>query len=254
MSVTGEEGRAPVRPGIAIADEKAGLLATLGILAAYILLQKEGRGRQIDISMFDSLLLSFSFKVVDYYLTGKVPGPVGSYSTSAKRADYRCYPTKDGYIVIASGRGEDKWRALCKALGKEELARDPRFDSYDKRIDGEARVILEQIFEPIISIKTTQEWLTLLSAVDIPCAPVNTLDKAIQEAEAQGRGMIVSFPIPSGQMVTGVGNPLKVGIKENLNRPPRFGEHTKEVLTEVLNYSEERILELAKAKVIFLEG
>jgi len=253
MSVTGEEGGPPVRAGVAILDEKGGIFATLGILAAYISRQKDDKGRQIDISMFDNALLSFSYNVIDYFKTGEVPGPVGSGSTAGKRADYQAYQTKDGYIVIASGRGEDKWRDLCKTLGREELAIDSRFNSYNKRIEDKNRFEIEETFKPILKTKTNEEWLKLLSEVDIPCAPVNTLDKAIQEAEAQERGMIIDFPLPSGNMTKGVGNPIKVGIKENLNPPPRFGQYTREVLMELLNYSEEKISELAKEKVIFME-
>lgn len=252
MSVTGEEGRLPVRCGVSMADEKGGIFATLGILAAYISREKDGKGRQIDISMFDNLLLNFAFTAVDYFMTGRVPGPVGSGAPTNKRADYRCYATKDGYIVIASGRGDDKWRALCKTVGKEELGTDPQFDSYDKRIVEESRLKLEQVFEPILKTRTSSEWISLLSAVDIPCAPVNRLDQVLRDAEAQGRDMVISFPLPLGGTTKGIGNPVKVGTKENLTQPPRLGQHTVEVLKEMLDYSDEKISELAKAKVVFL--
>jgi CoA:oxalate CoA-transferase len=255
MSVTGEKGsKTPVRAGIPVADGNGGILATLGILAAYISRQKEGKGQQVDISMFDCLLPYFSHSALDYYLTGTIPGPIGSYASTMKRADYRAYQTKDGHIVVASGRGEDKWQAFCKALGKAELGKDSRFDSFKKRITEKARVELEQIFESIFRTKTAEEWLKIFSNADIPNAPINTLDKVLKEAEDQGRGMVINFSLPSGQIVKGIGNPLKMGVPENVNAPPRFGEHTKEVLTKVLNYNEEAILELAKDKVIFLEG
>ena len=98
---------------------------------------------------------------------------------------------------------------------------------------------------------STEEWLKLFSAADIPCAPVNTLDKALREAEEENRGMIVSFPLPSGEIVKGVGNPVKIYTKENLSPPPKFGEHTKKVLAELLNYSEEKISKLINSKVCY---
>jgi len=154
MSVTGEKGnKTPVRAGIPVADGNAGILATLGILAAYISRQKKGKGQQVDISMFDCLLPYFSHNALDYYLRGTIPEPAGSYSSAIKRADYRAYQTKDGYIVVASGRGEDKWQAFCKALGKEKLGKESKFDSFEKRVTEKARVELEQMINPLLGLK-----------------------------------------------------------------------------------------------------
>ena len=89
---------------------------------------------------------------------------------------------------------------------------------------------------------------------DIPCAPVNTLDKVIRESESQERDMIIEYPHPLGGTVRGIGNPVKLGVKENLNPPPRLGEHTRGILTEMLDYSEEKILKLARDKIIFVES
>ena len=142
MSVTGEEGERPVRAGLPIADEKGGMMAVVGILAACLKRQKDGQGQQVDISMFDNMIHSFSINALHYYATGELPGPAGSYSSAAKRAEYRAYETKDSYIVIATGRGEDKWQALCKLLGQEELGTDPRYNSFGKRIRDEVRMAL----------------------------------------------------------------------------------------------------------------
>jgi crotonobetainyl-CoA:carnitine CoA-transferase CaiB-like acyl-CoA transferase len=252
MSVTGAEGTPPVPAGMAIADEKGGIMATLGILAAYIKRQQDGRGQQVDISMFDNLLLSFSYSAFKYYSTGHVPGQLGSSTSGDKRADFRAYQTKDGYFVVGSGRGNDKWRTFCRVLGLNELGMEPRYDTYEKRIRDDARTKLERIFEPVFRTKTTGEWETLFSEADIPCAPVNSLDRALAKAEAQNRGMILEYPLPSGGTGRGIASPVKIGTVENLNPPPRFGEHTKDILTHRLNYSEARIQELAEKKVIVL--
>jgi len=252
MSVTGAEGTPPVPAGMAIADEKGGIMAVLGILAAYIKLQKEGVGQQVDISMFDNLLLSFSYSAFKYYLTGHVPGQLGSSTSGDKRADFRAYQTKDGYFVVGSGRGNDKWRIFCKTIGQEEMGMESLYDSYEKRVKEETRINLEEIFEPIFRTKTTNQWMALFSDADIPCAPVNSLDKALQQAEAQERGLIVNYPLPLGGTGKGISNPVKVGTTENLNPPPRIGEHTKDVLTDRLKYSESKIAQLAGEKVIFL--
>ena len=252
MSVTGAEGTPPAPAGMAIADEKGGIMATLGILAAYIKLQQDGVGRQIDISMFDNLLLSFSYSAFKYYATGMVPGQLGSSTSGDKRADFRAYQTHDGHFVVASGRGNDKWRTFCKTIGLEAMGMDPLYDSYEKRVREETRLELERIFEPIFRTKTMEQWEALFSEADIPCAPVNTLDKALEKAEAQNRGIIVDFPLPLGGTGRSVGNPVKVGTTPNLSSPPRFGEHTKDVLMDRLKLSESHIAELAENKIIFL--
>jgi CoA:oxalate CoA-transferase len=253
MSITGEEGGPPIPAGQSPVDEKSGIMAALGILAAYIRLQKEGVGQQVDISMFDSALLTLSYATMNYYLTGIVPEPQGSATSVDKRADSRYYETATGYFVVASGRDNDRWRRVCKALGREELATDSEFDSYEKRIREETRRKLEQLFEPIFRTKTMEEWTVIFSDAGIPCAPVNTLDKALRKAEDLGRGMVIEFPLPDGQIVKGLGCPVKVGTGENLNPPPRFGQHTKEVMRSLLNRSETEIAGLVEGKVVFLD-
>ncbi|MBI5446387.1 MAG: CoA transferase, partial [Deltaproteobacteria bacterium] len=154
--------------------------------------------------------------------------------------------------VLAGGRGNEKWQILCEVLGRAELATDPRFDSYDKRITDEVRIELEGILEPTFRTKTTAEWLSLLKAADIPSAPVNTLEMATREAEAKGK--IVSFPLPSGETARCMRNPLLLGMDAAAGAPPRIGEHSRDVLADVLGYSEERVRELAESRVVILEG
>ena len=254
MSVTGEEGGDPLPAGQAPVDEKSGIMAALGVLAAHIQRQKDGKGQQVDISMFDNSLLTLTHSALRYQLTGIVPAPQGSATSADKRADFRAYQTEDGYCVVASGRDNRKWGSFCQALGKPELASDPRFDSYEKRVQDDNRRTLEDLFKPIFHTKTTADWVGVFFDAGIPCAPVNTLDKALRRAEEMERGMIIEFPLPSGEWVKGIGNPVKVGRKENLNPPPRFGQHTRAVLLKRLNFDEAKIRELADKKVVVLEN
>lgn len=253
MDLTGEPERSPVRAAVPIADATGGLLGAIGILAAYAMRQKTQMGQQIDISMFDGALLGLCHVAMDYFLNGVIPERMGWYSTAGRRADYRGYKTRDGYIVVATGRGEDKWQAICKALGKEELGTDPRFNFYKERIKDEKRVIVEQIFEPIFLTKSTEEWLEILGKEDIPCAPVNRLNKTLEETEVSERGMIIPLELPSGKKIKAIGNPIKMGaVKESYKSVPEFGEHTREVLQNILNYSEEEVNHLANKKVVVL--
>lgn len=251
MSVTGGEGNVPIPAGILVADERGGIMAALGILAAYISREKDGKGRQVDVSMVNNLLFSFSREVVDYDLRGRT-GRVLPYEQTRKRADYRAYQTADGYIAITSGRGQEKWQALCRVLGVPEVGLDSRFDSYEKRITPEVRIEAERIVEPLFRKKATAEWLPLLAAVDIPCARVNTMHDAVMDAEK--RGMTVKVELPTGGFFQSMGCPLNPRVKETLPAPPRFGQHSREILRGLLGYSDERVRALAEDRAIILEA
>lgn len=251
MSVTAGEGKIPIPAGILVADERGGIMAALGILAAYISRLKDGKGRQVDVSMVNNLLFSYSREVVDYYMRGKT-GRVLPYEQTRKRADYRAYETADSYIAITAGRGQDKWQALCKVLGVPEMGFDQRFDSYEKRITPEIRMEAERILEPLFRGRKTGEWLQLLSAVGIPCARVNSMHDAVMDAAKTG--MIVKVQSPAGGVFESMGSPLNPGIKETLAAPPRFGQHTKELLGGLLGYSEKQIDMLAGERAIVVES
>ncbi|MBI5440274.1 MAG: CoA transferase [Deltaproteobacteria bacterium] len=251
MSVTGGEGKVPIPTGILVADERGGIMAALGILAAYIGRLKTGKGRQVDVSMVNNLLFSYSREVVDFDLRGRA-GRVLPYEQTRKRAEYRAYETADGHIAVTAGRGQDKWQALCEVLGVPEAGFDPRFGSYEKRITPEVRLEAERIVEPLFRAKTTAEWLPLLAAVDIPCARVSTMHDAVMDAAKTG--MIVNVQAPTGGVFQTMGSPLNPGVKETLPAPPRFGQHSKEILGGLLGYAEEQISALAEEKAVVLES
>ncbi|MFA7270771.1 MAG: CoA transferase [Sterolibacterium sp.] len=251
MSLTGGVGKTPIPSGILIGDERGGIMAVLGILAAYISCLKDGKGRQIDVSMVNNLLFSYSREVVDFSLRGK-QGSVLSYEQTRKRADYRAYQTKNGHIAITAGRGQEKWQAVCRVAGKPEMGTDPRFGSFDKRITPEIREEGERELTEAFLAKTTEEWIDLLSAADIPCARVNTLHEAVMDAEKLG--MIVTAEAPNGGTYESMGCPLNPGVKGVVRGAPRFGQHSKEILSGLLGYSEGQIKTLAEEKAIVLES
>lgn len=251
MSATAGEGKVPIPTSILVGDERGGIMAALGILAAYISRLKDGKGRQVDVSMVNNLLFSYSREVVDYHLRGR-QGKVLAYEQTRKRADYRAYETLDGYIVITAGRGQDKWQAVCRVAGHEEMGFDSRFDCFEKRIKPEIRLEAEKILEAAFRTKKTAEWLALLSAADIPCARVNSLHEAVMEAEKLG--MIVNVEMPTGGVYQSMGSPLNPGIKETLAAPPRYGQHSQEILAGLLGYGETQIKTLAEERALVLES
>lgn len=250
MSVTGGEDTDPIPAGILVADERSGIMAALAILAAYIARLSDGKGRQLDVSMAANLQFSYSREIIDYHLRGR-QGAILPYEQTRKRADYASYPTRDGHLVITAGRGQDKWQALCTALGRPELGTDERFDSYEKRITPEIRKEAEAVMRPIFRTRETAEWLQALAAIGIPCARVNTLQDVAAEAEKSG--MIVNFELPTGGVAQTMGSPFTPGVKETLAPPPRYGQHSESVLQELLGYEAEKIRVLAQGKAVMLE-
>ena len=248
MSLTGEPGRPPVRAGLPIADLAAGMFAAHGILAALYAREHTGKGQKVDTSLLEAQVALTSYEASGYFVTGEVPTPIGSGHRMMH--PYRAYKTKDDYVVVAAMYAFDK---LCRALGREDLARDPRFNSLSNRFEHskEQDSLLEQIF----STKTTQEWLKILSEGDVPCAPVNTLDKVFSHPQVLDRDMLVTIEHVLGGEIKVVGNPIKMSAtppaaRKRFDSPPILGQHTQEILTNLLGYSEEKVEELRREGII----
>lgn len=248
MSLTGEMGRPPVRAGVAVADLCAGIFAAQGILAALFYRERHGRGQKVDTSLLEAAVALLSYEASGYFVSGEVPGPSGSGHRFMN--PYRAYQTRDGYIVVAAMYSFDK---LCRAIGREELAGDPRFSSLPLRF--EHRKELNSLLEQVFLARSAGEWLRILHEGDVPCAPVNALDKALADPQVLAREMVVSIEHTLGGAIKVVGNPVKLSATPPERRrqyfsPPIYGQHTDEVLANLLGYSAEKIEELRREKVI----
>lgn len=246
MSITGEPGRAPVRAGIPTGDLAGAMFAAYSVAAALYQREKRGKGTKIDISLLDSQASLLTYVAQYYILDGKVPGPIGSGHQTV--VPYQAFKTRDIYIVIAIFV-EKFWEKLCKILGIEELANDSRFCTNDKRREnrGELNSILEKIFLQ----KTGDEWLKLMAEEGIPSAPVNTVDRVLSDPQLLARNMVVDAYNPEYGSVKVIGNPVKMeGLEERFEGAPTLSQHTKEILRELLGYSETQIDELRRDGVI----
>jgi CoA:oxalate CoA-transferase len=243
MAITGEPGRPPARVGIPLADMSGGIFSCKAILAALFDRERTGKGRKIDLSMFDAMLNLMGYIGTMWLTGGELPKPPGSAHEYS--VPWQAFEAKDGYIVVAT-RQEVFWRKLCAALDEPALAEDARYQTNPDRVQNRAALVphLERIFRG----RTVAEWLERLRAAQVPAAPVNNLDRAFAEPPVAEREMIVEYDHPDVGKVRLPGNPIKMsGMAGTICKPaPRLGEHTDAVLGELLRLSSERIASLRK--------
>lgn len=246
MSITGEKGRGPVRMGLPMGDLAGGIFAALGIVSALHHRDQTDKGQKLDISLLDCQISLASYLAAYYFIGGLIPGPQGSGHESV--VPYEAFAARDIWIVVACPTPKF-WEGLCRALGLEELITDERFDDALKRNEhhGELIAILQEAFLK----KTGDEWLKTLAEEGVPCAPVNTLDRALSDPQVLHRNMVVEIQHPRLGQFKLAGNPIKANeIEEVFEAPPDLGQHTEQILRGLLGYSEEKIRILDAEKVI----
>jgi len=247
MSITGEPGRPPVRMGIPMGDLGGSLFCAFAISSALYSREKTGSGCCIDISLTDCMLSLLTYVGQYYLINGNVPGPVGSAHQTV--VPYQAFATRDIYIVVAVFV-EKFWHAFCRILGLEELRDDPRFADNDRRRENREELI--PILEEIFRTKAGDEWLRLLSEAGVPCGPINTLDRVFSEAQMAARNMVVEIDHPKAGRLRSIGDPIKASPmgEHPLEPAPLHGQHTEEVLRDILGYSPQRIATLREEDVI----
>ena len=249
MSITGEPGRPPVRMGIPMGDLAGSLFSAFAIAAALAERAREatGEGRKIELSLMDCNVSLLTYVGQYYLIDDQVPGPIGSGHQSV--VPYQAFATQDIYIVVAVFV-EKFWEALCRVLGIEELIDDPRFCDNDHRRDNREELI--PILEKILRTRPGEEWLQLLTEAQVPCGPINTLDRLFADPQVAARNMVVEMNHPTAGQLRSIGNPIKTPPMPEgpFEPPPWHGQHTEQVLRETLGYSAERIARLKENKVI----
>lgn len=226
MSLTGEEGGEPVRAGVAISDLTAGLWGALGGVAAYAAAVREGRGRHVEVPLLDSAMSLLTYMATSAMGTATDPGPVGSGHHNI--VPYRAFATADGWVVVAV-IGDKFWPLLCGALGLDDLAArtdvrtNPQRTAARREIDGAIADALGRL--------TTGEAVRRLGAAGVPHAVLNTILEAVATPYVTDTGMVAEVDSPEGvyRIVQG---PLRTG--RPLRPAPGLGEHTREVMAEVL--------------------
>jgi len=245
MSITGDPP--PTRAGLPVGDLCGGMFAAQGIMAALYSRERSGVGQRVEVSLLDGQIALLTYCVPEYFIAGTAVGPVGV----GQRSDptYRMFQTKDEPIVIAIAPGARFWENLCRALDREDLITDAKFDSHAQRRENTEE--LTSIMEKILLSQGAQEWLERLIEEGVPAGPVNTIDKALVDPQVQHQQMVVPVDYVLGGEIKLAANPIKMsGADPVYKSPPTFGQHTEEVLSQLLGYSEAEIAELRKGGVV----
>lgn len=249
MSITGEPGGAPVRPGASLGDISAGLFLSTAILAALNERHTSGQGQMIDISMLDCQLAIQEHAFVSYLATGEVPRAIGTRHPVF--TPFQVFQTKDGYIAVTTMGGvHDQWPLFCSVIGRLDIIDDERLETGWLRTQNYE--ILEPILTEAMKAKTSEEWLKEFEAVGIPCGPVNTIDQVAADPQVRAREMIVEVSHPMAGSFKVVNTPIKLLRTPGKLRGacPDLGEHTEDVLGRLLGLTSEEISELKTANVI----
>jgi CoA:oxalate CoA-transferase len=253
MSITGEPGGPPIRPGVSQGDLTAGLFAVIGILAALHERERSGLGQMVDVAMLDCQIALLENAFIRYFATGEVPKPLGTRHPTA--TPFQAFPTKDGHIVVAlAWNMESQWDVLCALLGRPDLIDDPRFETNEARTAHHAE--LEPILSEAFRQKTTAEWLRELEHVGLPCGPVNNIAQAAAEPQLAAREMFVEVEHPVIGRFKVPNTPVKLSrTPGGVQGPsPLLGQHAAVVFRDWLGMSEEEVARLREEGVIFVHG
>ncbi|UXZ33846.1 CoA transferase [Cupriavidus gilardii] len=246
MSITGEEGGPPLRTGNSIADINAGILAAVGILAAYQHKQKTGRGQIVETSLIEAGLQQLYWHAAIHFATGESPGPSGSAHVLA--TPYQAFPTQDGHIIVG-GANEKNWERIAQVLGRPEWLTDPRYRLNSDRMRH--RDTLLPAMAEILRTKPSAEWLAAFDAAGVPAGPVHSIGEALSHPQTLAREMVVEQQHPQAGPVKSIGLPIKLSeTPARYVRPsPRLGEDTRALLAEC-GYGEKQIAEMLRAGVV----
>ncbi len=239
MSITGWENTPPTRVGMSIGDITASLFTAIGINAALYQREKTGKGQKIDVAMLDCQVAILENALTRYQVSNTIPKPMGNRHPTI--TPFQAFKAKDEYFVLPIGN-DKLWQKFCDVIGKPEWKTNELFATNDKRTENYD--ILIPLLDEIFAQKNVAEWIKILESAGIPCGPINTIDKVMQNRQILSRNMIVEVDDPQVGKIKIAGNPIKMSsIEEKKYRkaPPEIGEHNPEILKRFLNLSQDEI-------------
>ena len=241
MSITGEPEGEPMKVGVAIVDITAGLFTMGAVLAALHTRQETGRGQRIDVSLLESALAWLANVGSNYLVSGEEPKRYGNAHPNI--VPYQSFHAKDRPLALAVANPR-QFRRFCELAGRPELADDPRYATNADRLAHRAELVAQ--IQALIEQRTADEWLRLLNDNGIPAGPINTVSQAFADPQVQALGIVHALPHPTAGEIRVVGPPFRFTETPAAPRsaPPLLGEHTEDVLRDVLGLDADTVAEL----------
>ena len=246
MSVTGEPDGEPMKAGVAITDILTGMYAATAVLAALAHRERTGEGQRVDLALLDVQVATLANLAESYLVTGRAPDRHGNAHASI--VPYQAFATQDGYLVVAVGN-DGQFGRLCEVAGRPELAAEPRFATNPARVENRAALV--PILESLLAARPTQDWVGALERAGVPCGPINDLAQVFDDPHVRSRGLRVEVPHPLAGSLPLVASPMRLSrTPVRYGTPPLLGQHTREVLGDVLGMGEAEIESLRRERVI----
>ncbi|PAA44199.1 CoA transferase [Pseudomonas fragi] len=251
MSLTGrpegDEGAGPVKVGVALTDILTGLYSTVAILAALAHRQHDGGGQHIDMALLDVQVACLANQAMNYLTTGVAPQRLGNAHPNI--VPYQDFPTADGDFILTVGN-DSQFRKFAEVAGRPEWVDDPRFATNKLRVANRSELV--PLIRQATVFKTTAQWVAQLEAVGVPCGPINDLAQVFADPQVQARGLAMQLPHALAGLVPQVASPIRLSKTpvEYRNAPPLLGEHTRQVLEQVLGLKAGTVEALRRSGVV----
>jgi crotonobetainyl-CoA:carnitine CoA-transferase CaiB-like acyl-CoA transferase len=247
MDITGFPDGPPVKVGTSIADLVAGMSAAQGVTLALLARARSGRGQKVEISMLDAMAALLTYQAGLYWNAAGRPGRRGNQHPSI--VPYEVFKAQDAYLTLGVANAS-LWERMCRAIGREDLARDPRFDSEAKRVAS--RDALVPLLNEIFGGRPVAEWLDRLEKAGVPAGRIKTVAEVCESEHLKARGMVVRLDHPKAGPYAAMGVPIKLWDTPGSARlpAPLLGQHTEEILTRLCRIPRARIDKLRAAGVV----
>lgn len=243
----GEPGGGPMKVGVAVVDLFTGMYAATSILSALLGRNRTGKGTWIDVALMDVQVGVLANQGLNYLTSGKSPSRLGNSHPNI--VPYQAFATEDGHIILAVGN-DAQFQRFCEVAGVPLLASDDRFATNRSRVQN--RELLIPQVERLLRAKPSNFWLEVLEKESVPCGPINSIEQVFADPQVQHRGMKLRMAHPEAGEMSLVSNPIRFNDK-HLNAdapPPKLGEHTQDVLSQVFPDREDYIESLRSKGVI----
>ena len=247
MSLTGEPDGEPMKVGVAVLDIVTGMYAATAVLAALAHRERSGRGQHVDLALLDVQVATLANQAQSYLVTGSNPRRLGNAHPSI--VPYQAFATADGHIILAVGN-DGQFARFCQVAGRPDLAADERFRANAGRVLHRAALVPE--LERVLAMRPSSDWIASLEAAGVPCGPINDLGQVFEDPQVRARGMRLEVPHPLAGTASLVASPIRLSGTPVApgTAPPTLGQHTHEVLAEVLGLDEATRASLREVGVI----